>query len=184
MINTKYQFILIGIIALVLVIVGFYFFSQKNTKSLEGSNVDKQTDLAMMKKQPEGSEGKMMSGYSGKVLAGKDSPYLEFTKNDYDKALASGKIVVLDFYANWCPICRAEAPEITSAFDSLQSEKVIGFRVNFNDSETDGDEKALALQFKVPYQHTKIILKNGQEVDRIVDSLTKDNLLQEINKFI
>lgn len=130
------------------------------------------------------SEGKTIPGYSGKIIAGNTSPFLEFNKSDYEKALASDKIILLDFYANWCPICRAEEPEIYAGFDSLITDKLIGFRVNFNDSDTDSDEKQLAKDFNVPYQHTKIFLRNGQEVARSVDQWDRNRFTEEVEKII
>lgn len=130
------------------------------------------------------NEARKIEGYSGNLLAGKTSPFLEFNKGDYEKALKSDKIIFLDFYANWCPICRAEEPEILAGFETLNTDKLIGFRVNFNDSETDEDEKKLAKDFSVPYQHTKIILKEGLEILRSVDQWDKGQFTKEINKVI
>lgn len=129
------------------------------------------------------SKEKKIEGYSGKVLAGNSSPFLEFEKGDYEKALKSDKIILLDFYANWCPICRAEVPGLHGGFDSLTTDKLIGFRVNFNDSDTDNDEKQLAKDLSVPYQHTKIFIKNGLEVSRFVDQWDKERLLKELKNF-
>lgn len=132
--------------------------------------------------QPAGQQvATTLPGYQGKVLAGESSPYLEFSKADYQKALSEGKIVVLNFYANWCPICRVEQPEIEKGFNALASDRVIGFRVNFADSDTDQDEKDLADQFNIPYQHTKVILKNGQEVKRSGDQWNQQTFNQEVN---
>ena len=127
------------------------------------------------------NEEKKLEGYLGKVLAGSSSPFLEFNKKDYEKALKSDKIIFLDFYANWCPICRAEEPLINDGFSSLTENRVIGFRVNFNDSDTDEDEKKLAKDFNVPYQHTKVFLKNGEEISRSVDQWDKKRFLEEIS---
>lgn len=118
------------------------------------------------------------------VIAGRSSPFLIFKKSEYEKAVMSGKIVLLDFYANWCPICRAEAPELEAGFNSLTSDKLVGFRVNYNDSDTNSDEKALAEEFKVPYQHTKIILRGGREVARSSEVWDKETFLEEVGKFI
>lgn len=154
------------------------------------------TDDAMMKKDSSSNlengammdkkDGVMMKadGYSGELLGGGSSPYLDFKKSDYDKALAEGKIVFLDFYANWCPICRAEAPELKAGFDSLTTDKVVGFRVNYNDSDTDADEKSLASQFGVTYQHTKVILKSGQQALKDGNQWTRDTVVSEINKVV
>ncbi|MBI2233088.1 MAG: thioredoxin family protein [Candidatus Aenigmarchaeota archaeon] len=124
----------------------------------------------------------MMKEYSGTVLAGSKAQLLDFTKADYDKAIASDKLVVLYFYADWCPICRAEVPKLYDAFNELSTEKVVGFRVNFNDGSTDNDERALAKQFGVPYQHTKVFLKNGQIVLKSPETWDKARYLSEINK--
>ncbi|MCR4329358.1 MAG: thioredoxin family protein [Candidatus Roizmanbacteria bacterium] len=102
--------------------------------------------------------------YSGKILAGTTTPYIVFNQPDYTKAKKEGKTILLSFYANWCPICRAEAPELNKGFDMLTAENVVAFRVNFKDSDTDKTEESLAKEFKIPYQHTKVIIKNGTVV--------------------
>lgn len=122
--------------------------------------------------------------YQGDLISGISAPYLVFTKVDYDQALLEGKIIFLDFYANWCPICRAEAPELIAGFNELSTDQIVGFRVNYKDDETDVDEKALAEQFDIPYQHTKVILVNGQEVSRSGESWDKEKFIEEINKVL
>ena len=127
----------------------------------------------------------MMSskGYTGKVLAGTEkTKYLEFNKADYGKALKEKKKVLLYFYANWCPICKKEQPETFAAFNELKDPDLIGFRVNYRDSDTDADEEALAKEFGVSYQHTKIILKNGQRAGKFPDSWDKQRYLDELAK--
>lgn len=171
----KNTLIIIGII-LITVIAGVFVVITRSNSGTQPSVTPREN----MQKD----EGQMKEGYSGKVLAGKASPYVEFSKADYEKAFSSGKVIFLDFYANWCPICRAEAPELKAGFDGLMTDKVVGFRVNFNDSETDDDEKALAQKFNIPYQHTKVILKNGKEVMRASDQWDKNMFITEINKVI
>lgn len=129
-------------------------------------------------------KGGMTVKYSGTVLAGKPSPLLDFVKADYEKAIASDKLVVLYFYANWCPICKAEFPSMQSAFNGFSNDKVIGFRVNYKDNQTDGDEENLARQFGVGYQHTKVFLKGGKQVLKAPDSWSKDRYASEIGKLL
>lgn len=167
--NKKFWTLLIAVV-LVAAAIGFLKLKNPNQNS---PNASQNQQIKTIKK---------IEGFSGNVLAGEKSPYLEFNKIDYDKALASNKIVFLDFYANWCPICRAEAPELTAGFDSLTSDNVIGFRVNFNDSDTDNDEKTLAKQFEIPYQHTKVILKDTKVALIDSDSWDKSRFEQEIAK--
>lgn len=108
--------------------------------------------------------------FNGDILAGETSPYLEFNQADYDRAVAEDKVIFLDFYANWCPICRAEAPDIEEGFNGLTSSDVVGFRVNYNDTETDAAEEALAEQYGITYQHTKVIIKNDQVITKSQDT--------------
>lgn len=124
--------------------------------------------------------------FSGKLLAGSKShaPLLDFNKADYDKAIASDKLVALYFYANWCPVCRVEFPKMESVFDELDTDQVVGFRVNYNDNQTDDNEKALARQFGVAYQHTKVFLKDGERVLKSPEGWGKDRYLEEITRFI
>ncbi|MDA2935919.1 thioredoxin family protein [Patescibacteria group bacterium AH-259-L05] len=120
--------------------------------------------------------------YSGTILAGSLSPFFDFTKTDYDTALKSNKLIVLYFYADWCPICKEELPHLYSAFNELTSDTVIGFRVNYKDRETDADEKNLAKEFGVPYQHTKVFIKNGKKILKSPEVWDKGRYLTEINK--
>ena len=132
----------------------------------------------------ENEQGEVMTNYSGTVLAGTSAPLLDFTKADYDTAIKSDKVVVLYFYANWCPICIAEFPVMQKVFNELSADKVIGFRVNYNDNQTDNDEKNLAKEFGVAYQHTKVFVKNGQRVLKSPEGWEQSRYLREINNFL
>ena len=171
--------LVIAIILLAAVIGGvFYLVGRQRQLIKEDTVVKPVKEDAMMENPPAGGDNTVMKGetmmqeeggtmmvkYMGTVLAGKSAPLLDFTKADYDAAVKSDKLVVLYFYANWCPICKAEFPVMQEAFNELTTDKVIGFRVNYNDDQTDADEKSLAKQFGVAYQHTKVFLKNGQRI--------------------
>lgn len=129
-------------------------------------------------------KGETMMKYSGAVLAGKSAPLLDFTKSDYDTAIKTDKLVVLYFYANWCPICKAEFPVMQKVFNELTTDKVIGFRVNYNDDQTDNDEKNLAKQFGVAYQHTKVFVKNGERILKSPEGWNDKRYDVEINKVL
>lgn len=177
---------IIAVIGIVLVaVVGYFMYS-----SVSGRSNANKSDLAMETGEesvPKNESNSMendsetMSTYNGKVLAGDKSPFIEFNKADYDTAKAEGKIIVLDFYANWCPICRAEAPDIEEGFDQVNNPQVIGFRVNYNDTETDDVEKALAQEYGVTYQHTKVILKDGKAVLKNGEVWDTERFVTEVN---
>lgn len=107
--------------------------------------------------------------------------YMPYSREAYDKALIENKIIFLDFYANWCPICLGEAPEIEQGFLKLNNKNIVGFRVNYKDDETNEDEKNLAKEFSIPYQHTKVVLKNGKEILRDGNAWDKEMVIKTLN---
>ena len=131
----------------------------------------------MMKK-----DDSMTMHYTGSVLAGTSSPLIKYNKSDFDTVFKTDKLIVLYFFANWCPICRVEFPKMEQAFNELTTDKVVGFQVNYNDNETDTDEVNLAREHGVAYQHTKVFIRNGQRIGKYPDSWDKARYLNEINK--
>jgi len=187
--------VIIAIVAVVLVLGGVvYYANQSRTQEdkmtqekamMEKKAMEQKENDAMMEKKDEGTmmdEGETMMKYSGAVLAGTSAPLLDFTKADYDAALKTDKLVALYFYANWCPTCKAEFPIMQEAFNELSTDKVIGFRVNYNDDQTDNDEKNLAKEFGVAYQHTKVFVKNGQRILKSPESWDDKRYDMEISK--
>ena len=120
--------------------------------------------------------------YTGKVLAGTVSKYIEFSQTDYQKALTEGKIILLYFYANWCPVCKAEEKVTLRVFDALDDPRVVGFRVNYKDADTDDGEVALAQEFGITYQHSRVILREGEVVLKALDSWDAERYRAEFAK--
>ena len=70
------------------------------------------------------------------------------------------------------------------AFNGIDDNKVIGFRVNYNDDQTDDDERVLAREFGVAYQHTKVFVKGGQRVLKAPESWSSvDVYISKINEY-
>ena len=105
-----------------------------------------------------------------------------FDQTEYEQALADNKIIVLNFYADWCPSCTAEQPAIREAFNNNQNIDIIGFEVNFRDSQTDEFEEELAKQHGIVVQGTKIILKNGEQVQKAPQHWNKEKWAEELGK--
>ena len=119
------------------------------------------------------------------LLAGvEETPLRDVTEDAYKEAVSSGKLVALYFYANWCPICKAEFPLMEDAFDELAGQPVIGFRVNYKDSETSSFEEELARTFGIGYQHTKVLLRGDERLLKSPDSWDTERYLMEITSRI
>lgn len=184
--SDKNKKLLIGLVVVLIIVGGFLFFNnQKNKKSEDAMIKTDQTakDGAMTKEDKMAAADKMSSSYQGKLIAGNKSPYLEFKKADYEKAVSENKVIFLDFYANWCPICRAEGPDLKNGFNSLKTTSVVGFQVNWNDSDTDQDEKDLAKKYNITYQHTKVIVKDNKVVYNQIEQWDKDQVVSNLDKY-
>ena len=163
----KSKIVLWGVV--LLIIVGVLFYLNKPNASDAYPELD---NNAFGKSE---SSGEVLAGNSGAM-------YKEFNQADYEQALSENKKILLYFYATWCPICVAEQPAIKGTFDELDNENIIGFRVNYKDSATDNYEKSLAEEFGITYQHTKVIIVNGEQSLKSLENWDKDKYIEELNK--
>lgn len=98
----------------------------------------------------------------------------KFTDANFDKeALEADKLVLVDFYADWCGPCKMMAPIIDELAKDYDGEIIIG-KLN-----TDENPNTTA-KYKIMSIPTMIILKNGQEVDKIIGSSSKDALVSKL----
>jgi thiol-disulfide isomerase/thioredoxin len=93
-----------------------------------------------------------------------DSRYIQYSKAALEKAAATRR--VLFFYASWCPTCRPADANFTQNTNKIP-EDVTLVRVNYNDPETDQEERDLAKKYGITYQHTFVQIDNtGKEVTK------------------
>lgn len=95
---------------------------------------------------------------------GEFGEYIEFTPQALEDRASRTR--VLFFYANWCPICRPVDQELKTKANELPGNVTV-IRVNYNDDETDEDEKSLAEKYGITYQHTFVVIdENGNELKK------------------
>jgi len=83
-----------------------------------------------------------------------------FDQAQFDRALAAGKPVVVDFWASWCPVCRAQKPVLSTILQTPAMADVTMFVANFD------TEKDLKKALHISGQSTLVIFKGGKEVVR------------------
>lgn len=84
-----------------------------------------------------------------------------FNKESFDKALAGGQLVMVDFWANWCMPCRMLGPVIEQLADQYEGKALIG-KI---DTDAEGE---LAMRYGVMSIPTVILFKDGKEIAREV----------------
>ena len=98
------------------------------------------------------------------ILTLTDKNFEQQTKN---------KVVLVDFWAEWCAPCKMMAPVLNEVADELNGNSHVG-KLNIEQYQS------MAQQFNVRSIPTLILFKNGKEVKRFVGIKQKDFLLKEI----
>ena len=96
----------------------------------------------------------------------------ELDKKNFDKFVKEDKVVV-DFWAPWCGPCKIMAPifhEVAKEMDG----KTKFAKVNVDDN------LELAQRFDVMSIPTTIFFRDGQQVDRIIGAVGKEQLVKTI----
>ena len=102
---------------------------------------------------------------------------LAINKTNFEEVMASGKPVVIDFWAEWCGPCRMIAPIV----DELATE--FGDRVVIGKCDVEENDD-ITLKYGVRNIPTIIFLKNGELVDKQVGACSKDALKEKIEKLL
>ena len=101
----------------------------------------------------------------------------EINDANYKELLASGKPVVIDFWAPWCGPCRSIAPIIEELATAYEDRAIIGkYDVD------EGDE--LSVEFGIRNIPTILFFKDGQMVDKHVGTITRDALVAKIDALL
>ncbi len=124
-------------------------------------------------------EGKMMEPG---LIGGGVSRYYNWDKTIFDKAVAEGKTVYLEFSADWCAVCQKQEPHLIAGFAELNNPNVVGFKIHYKDGQSIDEHNALIQQYQIAYQHTKVVLKDGKQVLKSPEAWTKDKFLEEMRK--
>ncbi len=101
----------------------------------------------------------------------------ELTDESFYSTINSDKVVLVDFWAVWCPPCRIQGPII----DELARE--IGHKAAITKLNVD-HYNDISTAYNVRNIPTIILFKNGEVVNRFVGVQQKDFLLHQIEQLL
>jgi thioredoxin 1 len=102
---------------------------------------------------------------------------LEFTDQNIQEVIASGKPVVVDFWAEWCGPCRIIGPSIEELHHEYEGRVEIG-KVNVDDNPE------AASMFGIRNIPTVLFFKNGQVVDKQIGAVAKAQLAAKVEALL
>ena len=96
---------------------------------------------------------------------------------NFDQTLKSYPLIVIDCWAAWCAPCRAIAPVVDQLAKEYSGKAIFGkLNVDENPETTQ--------RFSIMAIPTLLVMKNSQEVDRIVGVISKSQLEAKVNSFL
>lgn len=102
----------------------------------------------------------------------------EFTDANFQSdVLASDKLTVVDFWAEWCGPCRAIGPVIEALSTEYEG------KVNVGKLNVDNNSNVPS-QYGITSIPAVLFFKNGQIVDKLVGAQPKGNFVKKIEAHI
>ena len=102
---------------------------------------------------------------------------LQITDSNFNEYASAGKLMVLDFWAEWCGPCRMVSPIIDELSNEYEGRVIVG------KMDVDNNDEVVS-QFGIRNIPTVLFLKNGQVVDKIVGATSKDKFVAKIETLL
>ncbi len=104
---------------------------------------------------------------------------MEYTVTDsnFEDILASGKPVMVDFWAPWCGPCRMLSPIVEELAGEFEGRVVIA-KCNVDEAQE------IPVKFGIRNIPTLLFFKNGELVDKVVGAASKGDITKKLEALL
>lgn len=95
-------------------------------------------------------------------------------KEELENLLKQDKIVIVDFFAEWCGPCQMITPVLEQLAEECSDVDILKVDID--------EEQALAINYGIEVVPTLMIFKNGEKKDVLQGLRSKSELLEKIEK--
>ena len=99
-----------------------------------------------------------------------------FDASAFAAAQKDGKSILVDIFAVWCPVCRAQNPILVQLTREPKFKDMVVFKVDFDTQKDD------VRAFKAQSQSTLIVFKGETEKDRSVGDTNEQSIAALLEK--
>ncbi len=147
-------FIIFALLVIILIIASI-FINKKGIEYIQGSQNISNVETTINEKEEDSMDVKKVN----------DETFEQ-------EVLKSNIPVLVDFYADWCGPCKMLSPTVDEVAQENDDIKVV--KVNVDESQNT------AIKYQVMSIPTLVVIKNGNEVNRSVGVIDKEEVLNMI----
>jgi len=110
-------------------------------------------------------------------MVAKNDSEMEITNQEFNEIIGNGhKLVLVDFFAEWCMPCLMLAPIIDELATKIKEVKFVKINVD--------DNQEISSKYSISSIPCLIIFKDGKEVERIVGAQDSDAIEEKIKSHL
>ncbi len=98
---------------------------------------------------------------------------LEITDANFEEIAATDKLIMIDFWAQWCGPCRSLAPVVEDLAKEYEGKAIIA-KVDVDDNPD------IVEKFSIRNIPTILFIRNGEIVDKAVGGVPKNEIVEKL----